>query len=157
PPESAARRSSRRHRSELPTSPVHYRHLILRSSPGTLRTPRTLASAGTQCRQARYSRHAWTRRAGIMQFCPTCQPDSVLPWAATVVFRFLAEATVLFHVAFVLFVALGGLFVARWRWLAWIHLPAAAWGAWVEFARWVCPLTPLENWLRVQGGAAAYS
>ena len=38
-----------------------------------------------------------------------------------------------------------------------MHLPAAGWGAWVEFANWVCPLTPLENWLRQQGGGAAYT
>jgi hypothetical protein len=38
-----------------------------------------------------------------------------------------------------------------------VHLPAAAWGAWVEFAGWVCPLTPLENWLRAQGGRGAYT
>ena len=35
--------------------------------------------------------------------------------------------------------------------------PAAGWGAWVEFAGWVCPLTPLENWLRQQGGGPAYT
>ena len=46
----------------------------------------------------------------------------------------------------------GGLLVLRWRWIAWLHLPAAVWGAVVEFTGWICPLTPLENWLRVQGG-----
>jgi hypothetical protein len=38
-----------------------------------------------------------------------------------------------------------------------VHLPAAAWGAWVEFAGWICPLTPLENWLRQQGGGDVYA
>jgi len=61
------------------------------------------------------------------------------------------------HLGFVLFVVLGGLIVARWRRVAWVHLPAAAWAAWVEFADWVCPLTPLENWLREQGGGTTYS
>jgi hypothetical protein len=51
----------------------------------------------------------------------------------------------------------GGLFVARWPWVAWVHLPAAIWGAWVEFAGWICPLTPLENWLRVQAGGTPYT
>jgi hypothetical protein len=41
--------------------------------------------------------------------------------------------------------------------VAWAHLPAAAWAAWIEFAGWICPLTPLENWLRMQGGSATYS
>lgn len=72
-------------------------------------------------------------------------------------FRILADATVAVHVAFVLFVVLGGLIVVRWQRVAWVHLPAAAWAAWVEFAGWICPLTPLENWLREQGGGTAYT
>ncbi len=72
-------------------------------------------------------------------------------------FRLLADATVVLHVVFVVFVVLGGLLVARWPRVAWVHLPAAAWGAWVELAGWVCPLTPLENWLRAEGGRAAYT
>jgi len=72
-------------------------------------------------------------------------------------FRVLADVTVLLHLTFVVFVVLGGLLVARWPPVAWVHLPAAAWGAWVEFAGWVCPLTPLENWLRTQGGGLADS
>jgi hypothetical protein len=72
-------------------------------------------------------------------------------------FRLLADATVALHAAFVVFVVVGGLLVARWPRVAWLHLPAAAWGAWVELAGWICPLTPLENWLRAQGGGAAYT
>ncbi|MGH7288185.1 MAG: DUF2784 domain-containing protein [Myxococcota bacterium] len=72
-------------------------------------------------------------------------------------FRVLADVTVLLHFTFVVFVVLGGLLVVRWPRVAWVHLPAAAWGAWVEFAGWVCPLTPLENWLRTQGSGPAYT
>jgi hypothetical protein len=72
-------------------------------------------------------------------------------------YRFLADATVFLHVVFVAFVVLGGLLVFRWPRLAWVHVPAAAWGAWVEFAGIVCPLTPLENWFRARGGQAAYT
>ena len=69
-------------------------------------------------------------------------------------FEILADATVVVHLLFVLFVVFGGLLV-WWRpRLAWVHLPAVAWGAWVEFAGWVCPLTPLEDWLRQQAGEA---
>jgi len=71
-------------------------------------------------------------------------------------FRLLADATVVVHLAFVVFVLLGGLLVGRRPRVAWLHVPAVAWGAWVEFAGWPCPLTPLENWLRTKGGAAAY-
>jgi hypothetical protein len=72
-------------------------------------------------------------------------------------FRFLADLTVIVHFAFVLFVVFGGLLVLRWRRVAWLHLPAAVWGAWIEFAGWLCPLTPLENWLRERGGRPAYT
>jgi Protein of Unknown function (DUF2784) len=72
-------------------------------------------------------------------------------------FRLLADATVVLHLLFVAFVVCGGLLVLRWRRVAWVHVPAAAWGAWIEFAGWICPLTPLENWLRAQGGAATYT
>ena len=72
-------------------------------------------------------------------------------------YRVLADALVVFHVGFVLFVMLGGLLVLRWPRAAWIHLPAAVWGAWVEFSSTICPLTPLENHLRRLGGEAGYS
>lgn len=67
-----------------------------------------------------------------------------------------AGGVVLLHLAFVVFVALGGLLALRWRRAAWIHLPTLLWGAWVELAGWVCPLTPLESWLRTRGGIAGY-
>ena len=72
-------------------------------------------------------------------------------------YRLLAGLLVLFHTGFVLFAVLGGLVVLRWPRLAWVHLPAAAWGAWVEFTSTVCPLTPLESHLRRLGGEAGYS
>lgn len=72
-------------------------------------------------------------------------------------FRLLADVTVVVHVAFVVFVLFGGLLVVRRPRVAWLHVPAVAWGAWIEFAGWLCPLTPLENWLRTQSGATAYS
>ena len=60
----------------------------------------------------------------------------------------LADLVVGIHAAFVLFVVFGGLLLWRWPRAAWVHLPAAAWGAVIEFAGWICPLTPLENHLR---------
>jgi hypothetical protein len=68
----------------------------------------------------------------------------------------LADAVVVLHLAFVLFVGLGGLLLLKWPRVGWAHLPAAAWGAWIEFAGWVCPLTPLENWLRARAGRTTY-
>lgn len=66
-------------------------------------------------------------------------------------YSWLADLILCIHVSFVLFVVIGGLLMLRWQWVAWLHLPAAAWGAFVEFTGWICPLTPLENWLRAQG------
>jgi hypothetical protein len=72
-------------------------------------------------------------------------------------YRLLAGAVVVLHLGFVLFVAAGGLLVWRWRRWAWAHLPALAWGVWIELSGGICPLTPLENGLRRLGGEAAYS
>jgi len=71
--------------------------------------------------------------------------------------RLLADAVLVLHLAFILFVVLGGFLVLRWPRLAWLHLPIAGWGAWIEFAGKICPLTPLENWLRAQGGEQGYA
>ncbi|MGE8364420.1 DUF2784 domain-containing protein [Cupriavidus basilensis] len=68
----------------------------------------------------------------------------------------LADAVVLLHLAYIVFVMLGGLLVLRWPRLAWLHLPAAAWGVAVEWSGWICPLTPLENTLRQRAGLQAY-
>ena len=69
----------------------------------------------------------------------------------------LADALVLLHLLFVVFVMTGGFLLVRWPRLLWLHLPAAAWGAFIEFSGGICPLTPLENSLRVLGGGSAYS
>jgi hypothetical protein len=71
-------------------------------------------------------------------------------------YRFLAGAVVVLHLGFVLFVAAGGLLVWRRRRVAWVHLPALAWGVWIELSGGICPLTPLENHLRRLGGEAEY-
>ena len=71
-------------------------------------------------------------------------------------FRVAADVVVAVHAAFVLFVVAGALLVLRWPRLMWVHVPAAIWGASIEFLGWICPLTPLENHLRRQGGSSAY-
>lgn len=72
-------------------------------------------------------------------------------------YRVLADLVVILHLGFVLFVALGGLLALRWPRAAWLHLPAAIWGAGIEFVQGICPLTPLENHLRRLGGEEGYS
>ena len=73
------------------------------------------------------------------------------------VYRLLADLVVLIHLLFVAFALFGGALALRWTWMPWVHLPAAAWGAMLEFCGWLCPLTPLENLLRRAGGGAGYS
>ena len=60
------------------------------------------------------------------------------------------------HVAFTAFVVLGGQLVLRWPRIAWLHVPAAVWGAWIEVAGWIYPLTPLESRLRADAGQTGY-
>jgi hypothetical protein len=70
--------------------------------------------------------------------------------------RLLADLVLVVHAAFVVFVMLGGLAVLRWPRLAWIHVPAAIWGAGIAFAGGICPLTPLENHWRQLAGEQGY-
>jgi len=72
-------------------------------------------------------------------------------------YKLAADAVVLIHFGFVLFVVAGGLLVFRWRWVALLHLPAVVWAVLLEFRGWLCPLTPLELSLRAAGGQAGYS
>jgi hypothetical protein len=72
-------------------------------------------------------------------------------------YRSLADLVFLVHVVFIVFVLFGGLLALRWRLVPMIHLPAAIWGAAVEFFGWICPLTPLEDALRRAGGGTGHS
>lgn len=69
----------------------------------------------------------------------------------------LADLIVLVHFAFIAFAVAGGLLALRWPRLIWLHLPAVAWAGLISLFGWVCPLTPLENRLRVLAGEEAYS
>lgn len=71
-------------------------------------------------------------------------------------YRLLADIVVVLHFCFILFVLGGGMLVLFWRRCAWLHLPAVLWGILIELTGGVCPLTPLENWLRRQGQGAGY-
>jgi len=73
-----------------------------------------------------------------------------------VVYRVLADAVVVVHFAFIVFVLCGGLLALHRWWLCLFHLPAAAWGIFIELSGDVCPLTPLENELRRLSGSAGY-
>lgn len=72
------------------------------------------------------------------------------------IYRVLADLTLVVHLGFILFVVVGGLFVAWRPRIVWLHVPVALWGALITLIGWTCPLTPLENHLRRLGGQAGY-
>jgi hypothetical protein len=72
-------------------------------------------------------------------------------------YQFAADGVLLLHLAFILFVLLGAAITAWWRWMPIVHLPAAAWGIFVEITGRVCPLTYLENYLRIKAGQLGYA
>ena len=69
-------------------------------------------------------------------------------------YTLLADAVIVIHLLFIAFVVAGGLVVLYRPKVAFLHLPAAFWGAFIEFSGWICPLTPLENHLRHSGAKA---
>ena len=71
--------------------------------------------------------------------------------------RLAADAVLLLHLGFILFVLLGGVLAVRWRRAPLLHLPAVAWGVYIELSGGLCPLTPLENRLRIAAGDAGYA
>ena len=71
-------------------------------------------------------------------------------------YTLLADLLVVVHLSFVVFVMLGGLLVGWRAWVVWLHLPAVCWGVGIEWMGGICPLTPLETWLRSQALERAY-
>jgi hypothetical protein len=77
--------------------------------------------------------------------------------ALPMLYQLFADAILLLHAAFVLFAMFGGLLVTRYPKVMWLHLPALLWGVIVQWADLICPLTPLENLLRLRGGEGSYA
>lgn len=71
-------------------------------------------------------------------------------------YRLAADAIVGLHFAFILWAVFGALTLLWRRTFAWMHVPALAWAAYVEFSGRFCPLTPLENHFRQLAGDAGY-
>ncbi len=72
-------------------------------------------------------------------------------------FQIAADLMVVLHLGFIGFVMIGGFLVLRWWWVLFLHVPAAVWGALIEFQGWLCPLTPLELQLRQASGQTGYT
>ena len=82
--------------------------------------------------------------------------DTFLLVLQNMIYRLTADFVVLIHLAFILFAAFGGLLVLKYPRCALLHVPALIWAVLISLAGWVCPLTPLENWLRERSGAVGY-
>lgn len=72
------------------------------------------------------------------------------------IYRIFADIVVIFHLAFIVFAVIGGILILRWKSIVWLHLPATIWAVLILLVGWVCPLTPLENFLRQKGGERGY-
>ncbi|MBL0713036.1 MAG: DUF2784 domain-containing protein [Desulfosarcina sp.] len=71
--------------------------------------------------------------------------------------RILADAVLVIHLVFIVFAVAGAFAALRWRFLIWVHLPCAFWAMAIELAGWICPLTPLEVYLRRCAGQEGYA
>ena len=68
-----------------------------------------------------------------------------------------ADLVLVAHLGFIAFALFGAFCSLRWRWAPVLHLPALGWAAYIEFSSRVCPLTPLENSLRLMAGESSHS
>ncbi len=68
-----------------------------------------------------------------------------------------ADVVLLSHFAFITFAVFGAVLVAFKPGLLWVHLPVVIWSSIVNLASWKCPLTPLEQALRLRAGQSGYS
>ena len=73
------------------------------------------------------------------------------------IYSFLADLLVVFHLVFILYVIAGALLIFKWPKPLWLHLPACFWGMTIEFTGWICPLTPWEIQLRRLAGEEGYT
>ena len=67
-----------------------------------------------------------------------------------------AEATILLHFAWIVFVVTGAFFLRHKRRLKFVHLAAVIYSVGIEAYGWICPLTHLEQWLWQRAGREAY-
>ncbi|MDX1442355.1 MAG: DUF2784 domain-containing protein [Gammaproteobacteria bacterium] len=72
-------------------------------------------------------------------------------------YHLAANVLLVIHALFIAFVVLGGLLVLWRRWMAFVHLPIVLYGIAIEWIGWICPLTPLENRMRLAAGEEGYS
>jgi hypothetical protein len=68
----------------------------------------------------------------------------------------LADAVVVLHMAFLVYMVLGGLLALRRFHLIWPHIGVIVYSFYVTLTSFTCPVTTLERWLREMGGDKPY-
>ncbi len=71
-------------------------------------------------------------------------------------YKWAAEAVVLLHFSWIVFVVTGAFFLWRTRRWKYVHLAALLYSLAIETWGWICPLTYLEQWLWVRAGVQSY-
>lgn len=68
----------------------------------------------------------------------------------------LADAMLLTHLAFIVWVMFGALVTRARAWLAALHIVSVIYGIVAELGPWPCPLTLAENFFEARAGLAPY-
>ena len=71
-------------------------------------------------------------------------------------YRIFADFVVIAHLSFIVFIAVGSLLVLKWPRLLRPHLAVVVWAAAIVTVGFTCPLTPLEQHLRIRAGHSSY-
>ena len=69
-------------------------------------------------------------------------------------YRVIAELCVALHFLWILFVIFGIVFALKGSKVAWLHLAGLMFSLVLNVLGWYCPLTYLENYIRLSGGAS---
>ena len=72
-------------------------------------------------------------------------------------FEIFATLALLLHFSFILFVIFGAILILKFKKIIYLHIPAVAWGAYIELSHSICPLTHLENFFLKKAGKDQYS
>ena len=73
------------------------------------------------------------------------------------IFEIFAVLALLLHLSFILFVIFGAILILKFKKIIYFHIPAVAWGAYIELSHSICPLTHLENYFLKKAGKEQYS
>ncbi|GAB3717085.1 DUF2784 domain-containing protein [Nocardiopsis nanhaiensis] len=68
------------------------------------------------------------------------------------IYRVIGEGAMVLHMAFLVYVVIGGFIAWRWPRTFWTHLPCAAYALGIAVIGWHCPLTYVEDWGREMAG-----